>query len=183
MPIARPSARFVARPAGVCAAWRPTHESHLHHSRGAGFPGVKRASARRIDAISSLVDVSSTMQDINARIAARVRRVARGLGAEPRSARQPLLRQPLDVLARRAWRDQPHGRGARKDRHGPRLHPRLAVRRRRRAGRIPCRAPPIAASWKDPQSGYVRRNISPPNFPSPIRIVEVAFPAGAQGVV
>ncbi|HEU4779456.1 MAG TPA: XRE family transcriptional regulator [Steroidobacteraceae bacterium] len=36
------------------------------------------------------------------------------------------------------------------------------------------------SSWKDPQSGYVRRNISPANFPSPIRIVEVAFPAGAQ---
>jgi transcriptional regulator with XRE-family HTH domain len=34
--------------------------------------------------------------------------------------------------------------------------------------------------WKDPQSGYIRRNISPPNFPSPIRIVEVEFPAGAQ---
>jgi transcriptional regulator with XRE-family HTH domain len=33
--------------------------------------------------------------------------------------------------------------------------------------------------WKDPQSGYVRRNISPANFPSPIRIVEVEFPAGA----
>jgi transcriptional regulator with XRE-family HTH domain len=35
-------------------------------------------------------------------------------------------------------------------------------------------------AWKDPASGYVRRNISPPNFPSPIRIVEVAFPAGAR---
>jgi transcriptional regulator with XRE-family HTH domain len=35
-------------------------------------------------------------------------------------------------------------------------------------------------AWKDPQSGYVRRNISPPNFPSPIRIVEVSFPAGAR---
>jgi transcriptional regulator with XRE-family HTH domain len=35
-------------------------------------------------------------------------------------------------------------------------------------------------SWKDPDSGYVRRNISPANFPSPIRIVEVAFPAGAR---
>ncbi len=34
--------------------------------------------------------------------------------------------------------------------------------------------------WKDPQSGYIRRNISPANFPSPIRIVEVAFPAGAR---
>jgi transcriptional regulator with XRE-family HTH domain len=35
-------------------------------------------------------------------------------------------------------------------------------------------------TWKDPQSGYRRRNISPDNFPSPIRIVEVEFPAGAK---
>jgi len=35
-------------------------------------------------------------------------------------------------------------------------------------------------AWRDPQSGYVRRNISPPNFPSPIQIVEVVLPAGAR---
>jgi transcriptional regulator with XRE-family HTH domain len=35
-------------------------------------------------------------------------------------------------------------------------------------------------SWRDPQSGYVRRNISPPNFPSPIQVVEVVLPAGAR---
>ena len=34
--------------------------------------------------------------------------------------------------------------------------------------------------WRDPQSGYVRRNISPPNFPSPIQIVEIVLPAGAR---
>jgi transcriptional regulator with XRE-family HTH domain len=34
--------------------------------------------------------------------------------------------------------------------------------------------------WRDPQSGYVRRNISPANFPSPIQIVEVVLPAGAR---
>lgn len=34
--------------------------------------------------------------------------------------------------------------------------------------------------WRDPQSGYLRRNISPPNFPSPIRIVEVVLPPGAS---
>lgn len=34
--------------------------------------------------------------------------------------------------------------------------------------------------WRDPASGYVRRNISPANFPSPIQIVEVALPAGAE---
>jgi transcriptional regulator with XRE-family HTH domain len=41
----------------------------------------------------------------------------------------------------------------------------------RRADRTP---------WRDPQSGYVRRNISPANFPSPIRIVEIVLPAGAR---
>jgi transcriptional regulator with XRE-family HTH domain len=33
--------------------------------------------------------------------------------------------------------------------------------------------------WRDPQSGYVRQNISPPNFPSPLQIVAVELPAGA----
>ncbi len=32
--------------------------------------------------------------------------------------------------------------------------------------------------WRDPASGYLRRNVSPAGWP--IRIVEVAFPAGAQ---
>ena len=35
-------------------------------------------------------------------------------------------------------------------------------------------------AWRDPESGYVRRNISPPNFPSRIQIVEVMLPAGAR---
>jgi transcriptional regulator with XRE-family HTH domain len=34
--------------------------------------------------------------------------------------------------------------------------------------------------WRDPQSGYLRRNISPANFPSPIQIVEIVLPAGAR---
>jgi transcriptional regulator with XRE-family HTH domain len=34
--------------------------------------------------------------------------------------------------------------------------------------------------WRDPASGYLRRNVSPDGFPSPIQIVEVAFPAGAR---
>jgi transcriptional regulator with XRE-family HTH domain len=35
-------------------------------------------------------------------------------------------------------------------------------------------------TWRDPQSGYLRRNISPANYASPIRIVEVTLPAGAK---
>lgn len=34
--------------------------------------------------------------------------------------------------------------------------------------------------WRDPASGYIRRNVSPSGSASPIQIVEVSFPAGAQ---
>jgi len=34
--------------------------------------------------------------------------------------------------------------------------------------------------WRDPAAGYLRRNLSPPHWPSPIRVVEVHFPAGAR---
>jgi transcriptional regulator with XRE-family HTH domain len=35
-------------------------------------------------------------------------------------------------------------------------------------------------SWRDPHSGYVRRNVSPAGGASPIQIVEVAFPPQAR---
>ena len=35
------------------------------------------------------------------------------------------------------------------------------------------------ATWTDPASGYVRRNVSPDSVGSPIQIVEVDFPANA----
>lgn len=34
--------------------------------------------------------------------------------------------------------------------------------------------------WKDPASGYRRRNVSPPDVPQPMQIVEVEFPAGGR---
>lgn len=34
--------------------------------------------------------------------------------------------------------------------------------------------------WKDPGSGYVRRNVSPPDFSRPLQLVEVLFPAGRR---
>ena len=39
------------------------------------------------------------------------------------------------------------------------------------------------AQWRDPASGYLRRNVSPPDHPSPFRIVEVEFPAGRRVVL
>lgn len=34
--------------------------------------------------------------------------------------------------------------------------------------------------WRDPASGYVRRNVSPAGYPSPIQIVDVMFPPRAR---
>jgi transcriptional regulator with XRE-family HTH domain len=34
--------------------------------------------------------------------------------------------------------------------------------------------------WRDPDSGYQRRNVSPAGMPQPMQIVEVHFPAGAR---
>jgi len=34
--------------------------------------------------------------------------------------------------------------------------------------------------WRDPESGYVRREVAPAGTGSPVRIVEVEFPAGAE---
>ncbi|AIR71221.1 helix-turn-helix domain-containing protein [Dickeya fangzhongdai] len=36
------------------------------------------------------------------------------------------------------------------------------------------------SQWRDPDSGYVRRNLSPPGWPSPIQMVEVDFPPGVR---
>ncbi len=36
------------------------------------------------------------------------------------------------------------------------------------------------AEWRDPASGYVRRNISPPGVIQPMQIVEVHFPPGGR---
>lgn len=36
------------------------------------------------------------------------------------------------------------------------------------------------ATWRDPETGYVRRNLSPPRHPSPIELVEVVLPAGTR---
>lgn len=35
-------------------------------------------------------------------------------------------------------------------------------------------------SWRDPGSGYIRRNLSPPGMPSPLKLVAVDFPPGAR---
>ena len=34
--------------------------------------------------------------------------------------------------------------------------------------------------WRDPESAYLRRNLSPPGIPQPVQLVEVLFPGGER---
>ena len=38
------------------------------------------------------------------------------------------------------------------------------------------------AQWRDPATGYVRRNLSPPHVPQPLQLVEIEFPAKTRVV-
>ena len=111
------------------------------------------------------IDSRSTSPDVNARIAASRARPARRSRPDPRRAGGQERRQPLDALAGRAGREQPHRGGAGQDRHRARRAARRPVRRRRVSRPIRCPGRAIATPWRDPQSGYVRRNISPAGLP------------------
>lgn len=49
-----------------------------------------------------------------------------------------------------------------------------------RSGASPLARRADQIAWRDPETGYVRRNLSPPGFSSPIELVEVVLPAGAR---
>jgi len=49
-----------------------------------------------------------------------------------------------------------------------------------RASRGPLARREDQPQWRDPASGYVRRNVSPPAVPQPMQIVEVIFPPGGR---
>ena len=119
------------------------------------------------------------MSDVNVRIAARVRelRDRAGLSLEALATRCDVSRSMISLIER--GETSPTAVVLEKIATG--LGVTLgALFDDSRAPASPHSTAGDRTSWKDPDSGYVRRNISPANFPSPIRIVEVDFPAGAR---
>jgi transcriptional regulator with XRE-family HTH domain len=119
------------------------------------------------------------MVDINSRIANRVRalRGTAKLSLEALAARSDVSRSMISLIER--GETSPTAVVLEKIATG------LGVTLGALFDDVPAAPNPVSTAqdrvrWKDPQSGYVRRNISPANFPSPIRIVEVEFPAGAR---
>lgn len=134
-----------------------------------------------MDHSSNMQDVAKSIEtpDINIRIAARVRalRGALGMSLEDLSGRCSVSRSMLSLIER--------GESS----------PTAIVLDKLAAGLgVPLAAlfddPAVPASpisrrndrgiWRDPESGYLRRNISPSNFPSSIHLVEVVLPPGAR---
>jgi transcriptional regulator with XRE-family HTH domain len=123
---------------------------------------------------------TSTDEDLNVRIGSRVRelRARRGHTLDVLAARSGVSRSAISAIERGAT--SPTAVVLEKVATG--LGVPLASLFDARADHD--RPSPLARraeqpTWRDPGSGYRRRNVSPPNWPSPIRIVEVEFPAGA----
>src|SRR5262245_381973 len=119
--------------------------------------------------------------DLNRRIAGRVRelRAEHGLSLDALAARCGVSRSMISLVER--GESSPPALVLEKLAAG--LGVPLASLFDAPAGAAP--AGPVARrddqrQWRDPASGYLRRNVSPPGVPQPMRIVEVHFPPRAR---
>ena len=135
--------------------------------------------SRILETISNMQESSGLAFDINARIAARVRtlRAERGISLDALATKCNVSRSMLSLIER--GESSPTAVVLEKVATGLGV----ALASLFEDGSAP--VDPISrgadrTSWRDPQSGYLRRNVSPPNYPSPIQIVEVELPAGAK---
>lgn len=127
--------------------------------------------------------MEETASDINRRIAGRIRelRSARGLSLDALAGKCGVSRSMISLIER--GESSPTAVVLERLAGGlgvtlPSLFDAPAD-----AGRAP--AGPVSRredqpQWRDPASGYVRRNVSPPGVPQPMRIVEVHFPPGGR---
>lgn len=117
--------------------------------------------------------------DLNRRIAERVRelRASRGLTLEALAERSGVSRSMISVIER----GESSPTAVLLERLATGLNVALATLfDAPSASRDPIARRADQPRWRDPASGYVRRNVSPAGFPSPIQIVEVEFPRGAR---
>jgi transcriptional regulator with XRE-family HTH domain len=117
--------------------------------------------------------------DINARIASRVRglRTDLGMTLDALAAKCDVSRSMISLVER--GESSPTAVVLEKIATGLRV-PLATLFEDSNAPASPVSRRGDRTSWRDPQSGYVRRNISPANFPSPLQIVEIVLPAGAR---
>lgn len=137
-----------------------------------------------VDITSIMMDICSNMKDttaatINQRIALRLRllRADAGLSLDALAARCGVSRSMISLVER--------GESSPTAVVLERLATGLGVALASLFDAPQAPASPVARAaeqppWRDPASGYLRRNVSPAGFDSPIQIVDVEFPAGAR---
>jgi transcriptional regulator with XRE-family HTH domain len=121
--------------------------------------------------------------DVNLRIAERVRelRAGQGLSLDALAARSGVSRSMISLIER----GESSPTAVVLERLSLGLGVTMAALFDAPASAQPAPAGPVARraeqpQWKDPASGYVRRNVSPPGVPQPMQLVEVRFPPGAR---
>jgi transcriptional regulator with XRE-family HTH domain len=131
-----------------------------------------------MDVYSCIMD--TTEDDVHTRLAARLRRLRadRGLTLDGLAERAGVSRSMISLVER----GESSPTAAVLDRLAAGLGVTLAslFADETRADASPVARRADQPAWRDPASGYVRRNLSPPSFPSPIELVEVLLPAGTR---
>ncbi len=123
-----------------------------------------------------------THDDLNQRIARRVvaLRAAAGLSLDALAARCGVSRSTISLIER----GETSATAVVLEKLASGLNvPLAALFETERAAPGPLVRRAEQPEWRDPASGYLRRNVSPPDHPSPMRIVEVEFPAGQRVVL
>ncbi|HEV2734144.1 MAG TPA: helix-turn-helix domain-containing protein [Longimicrobiaceae bacterium] len=124
--------------------------------------------------------MENTLPDVHDRLAARLRglRAERGLTLDGLAERTGVSRSMISLIER----GESSPTAAVLDRLSAGLGVTLAslFTDEARADASPVARRAEQATWRDPETGYVRRNLSPPGFPSPVELVEVVLPAGAR---
>lgn len=130
------------------------------------------------------MDVHSSMMenvdDLTSRLASRLRhlRGGRGLTLEALAERSGVSRSMISLIERGASSPTANVLDKLAAGLGVTLASLFSEEERVEAAPVARRAD--QPTWRDPESGYVRRNLSPPGFPSPLELVEVVIPPGAS---
>lgn len=118
--------------------------------------------------------------DISVRLAARLRRLRaeRGLTLDGLAERAGVSRSAISLAERAESSPTAALLGRLAAGLGVTLASLFAEEERADASPVARRAD--QATWRNPESGYLRRNLSPPGFPSPLELVEVVLPGRAR---
>lgn len=121
-----------------------------------------------------------SVQDIEQRVAARLKelRTRRGLTLDELATQSGVSRSMISLIERAE--SSPTAKVLDKLAAGLGVTLATLFAEAERGDAIPLARRDEQLEWRDPETGYIRRNLSPSAFPSLIELVEVVLPPGAR---